>query len=138
MKPEHPEISNLYRTRHAVNAMIKAKVEYVCRSGISKIVLEGKGGQTWHQSKCHDKQLLFFKYTIKRFKEKASEHGIETVEVSDYNSSTIYPKCRLDHTYKHKRLFKCLNCGLEARRDAVGVINMGTLCRGHRVAAHTV
>jgi len=68
---------------------------------------------------------------IKRFREKADGYGIETVEVSEYNTSTICPKCRSDHTYKHKRLFKCLKCGFEAHRDAVGVINMGTLCRGH-------
>jgi len=69
---------------------------------------------------------------VKRFREKAEEHGIEVVEINEYNTSTICPKCRSDHTYKHKRLFKCLKCGLEAHRDAVGVINMGTLFLGHR------
>jgi len=71
-----------------------------------------------------------FDYIIKRFREKAEERGIEVVEINEYNTSTICPKCNSDHTCKHKRLFKCLKCGLEAHRDAVGVINMGTLFGG--------
>jgi len=63
---------------------------------------------------------------------KEEEYGIETAEVSEYKTSTICLKSMSDHTYKHKRLFKCLNCGLEAHRDAVGAINMGTLCRSQR------
>jgi len=34
------------------------------------------------------------------------------------------------NTTTRKRLFKCHNCGLEAHRDAVGVLNMGALRRG--------
>ncbi|PUA33030.1 MAG: hypothetical protein B9J98_02870 [Candidatus Terraquivivens tikiterensis] len=49
---------------------------------------------------------------------------METVEVGEHTTSKICPRCKSDHTCKHKRLFKCLNCGLEAHRDAVGVINM--------------
>jgi len=60
---------------------------------------------------------------VKRLRE-AEEYGIETIEMSEYKSSTICPKCRSDQTYRHERLFKCLNCGFEAHRDAVGVINM--------------
>jgi len=59
----------------------------------------------------------FFDYAIKRFREKVEEYGVEVVEVSEYNTSLEYPKSRSDPTYKHKRL-KCLNCGLEAHRDA--------------------
>jgi len=114
--------------------MIKAIVEYASRSGISKIVLGDLEGvrENKHNSKVNAMINNFwsFDYTVKRFREKAEEHGIEVVEINEYNTSTICPKCRSDHTYKHKRLFKCLNCGFEAHRDAVGVINMGTLFRG--------
>jgi len=33
---------------------------------------------------------------IKEFKEKAEDYGIETVEMSEYKTSTICPKCRSD------------------------------------------
>jgi len=135
------DLKKLYRTRqmrfrHAVNSMIKTIVEYASRSGISKIVLGDLGGvrENKYNSKVNAMINNFwsFDYTIKRFREKAEERGIEVVEINEYNTSTICPKCRSDHTYKHKRLFKCLKCGLEAHRDAVGVINMGTLFRGQR------
>ncbi|MHA1686424.1 MAG: hypothetical protein ACTSYD_08445 [Candidatus Heimdallarchaeaceae archaeon] len=29
------------------------------------------------------------------------------------------------YTMKRKRLFKCLDCGLEVHRDAVGSVNIG-------------
>jgi len=118
-----------------VNAMIKKIVEYASRSGISKIVLGDSGVREGNYSRKVNAMInnfWTFDYIIKRFKKKTEEHGIETVEVSEYKTSTICPKCRLGHTYKHKKLFKCLKCGLEAHRDAVGVINMVTLCRGHR------
>jgi len=130
------------RLRHAVNSMIKTIVEYASRSGISKIVLGDLGGvrEDKHNSKVNAMINNFwsFDYTLKKFREKAEEHGIEVVEINEYNTSTICPKCRSDHTYKHKRLFTCLNCGFEAHRDAVGVINMGTLFRGMpiEVVAH--
>jgi len=124
------------RFRHAVNSMIKTIAEYASRSGISKIFLGDLEGvrENKHNSKVNAMINNFwsFDYTVKRFREKAEEHGIEVVEINEYNTSTICPKCRSDHTYKHKRLFKCLNCGFEAHRDAVGVINMGTLFRGQR------
>jgi len=69
---------------------------------------------------------------IKRFREKAEEHGIKIVEINEYNTSTICPRCNSDHMYKHKKLCKCLNCGFEAQRDAVGVINVDTFFRGQR------
>ncbi|MGQ9691708.1 MAG: zinc ribbon domain-containing protein [Thermoproteota archaeon] len=31
------------------------------------------------------------------------------------------PRCDLEKSLNNGRLFKCLNCGLEAHRDAVGV-----------------
>jgi len=71
-----------------------------------------------------------FNYTVRRFREKAEEHGIEVVEVSEYKTSTTCPRCLSEDTTTRKRLFKCNNCGLEAHRDAVGVLNMGTLRRG--------
>lgn len=44
--------------------------------------------------------------------------------------SSLCPKCGSDRILRRGRLFKCLNCGLEAHRNAVGVLNMATLHSG--------
>jgi putative transposase len=61
-----------------------------------------------------------FNHIIRRFREKAEECGIKIVEVSEYNTSSRCPKCHSENITTKGRLFKCLNCGLEANRDAVG------------------
>ena len=71
-----------------------------------------------------------FRWIIQRLREKAEEYGIEIDEVNEYKTSSICPRCGSDKTIKRGRLFKCLNCGLEAHRDAVGVLNMATHLKG--------
>ncbi|MEM3366386.1 MAG: zinc ribbon domain-containing protein, partial [Candidatus Methanomethyliaceae archaeon] len=58
-----------------------------------------------------------FIYIVRRFKEKAEEHGIEVKEVSEYETSSVCPICRSRNAASKGRLFKCLSCGLEAHRD---------------------
>jgi len=123
------------RFRHAVNAMIKWIVEYAHRNSLSKIVignLKGIRNNNHHNSKANSMIHNFwsFSWIVQRLKEKAEEYGIEVVEVSEYRTSSICPRCGSDRAVKRGRLFKCLNCGLEAHRDVVGVINMGTLRNG--------
>ncbi|MEM3449536.1 MAG: zinc ribbon domain-containing protein, partial [Nitrososphaerota archaeon] len=79
-----------------------------------------------------------FIYIVRRFKEKAEEHGIEVKEVSEYETSSVCPICRSRNAASKGRLFKCLSCGLEAHRDAVGVLNIALLCGGevNGVVAH--
>jgi len=122
------------RFRHAVNAMIKTIIEEAIILNISRIVLGNLDGvrENKHSSKANAMINNFwsFNYTVRRFREKAEEHGIEVVEISEYKTSTTCPRCLSENTTTRKRLFKCNNCGLEAHRDAVGVLNMGTLRRG--------
>jgi len=122
------------RFRHAVNAMIKTVVEDAHVLNITRIVLGNLDGvrENKHSSKVNAMINNFwnFNYTVRRFREKAEEYGIEVVEVSEYKTSTTCPRCLSENTITRKRLFKCHNCGLEAHRDAVGVLNMGTLRRG--------
>lgn len=42
-----------------------------------------------------------------------------------------YPRCPSGNATTKGRLFKCPDCGLEANKDAVGVLNIGRL---HEVA----
>jgi putative transposase len=121
------------RFRHAVNAMIKTIVEDACQLGISKIVLGRlKNIRTKSHSKVNGMVNNFwsFNYIAGRFMEKAVEHGIEVEEKSEYKTSSKCPLCHSEDIATRGRLFKCLSCGLEANRDAVGVLNMGRLHGG--------
>jgi IS605 OrfB family transposase len=129
------------RFRHAVNAMIKTIVEDAYQLGISKIVLGRlKNIRTKNHNKANSMINNFwsFNYIVRRFKEKAEEYGIEVEEKSEYKTSSKCPLCRSEDIMTRGRLFKCLCCGLEANRDAVGVLNIGHLHGGgvNGVVAH--
>jgi transposase len=51
-------------------------------------------------------------------------------EKSEYKTPSKCPLCRSENVMARGRLFKCLSCGLEANRDAVGVLNIGYLHGG--------
>jgi len=119
------------RFRHAVNAMIKQIVGDAYTLGVSKIMLGKLKGirNNNHNGKANAMINNFwsFNHIIRRFREKAEECGIKIVEVSEYNTSSRCPKCHSENITTKGRLFKCLNCGLEANRDAIGVLNIGYL-----------
>jgi transposase len=81
-----------------------------------------------------------FSYIVRRFKEKAEEYGIEVEEESEYKTSSKCPYCGSENVTNRGRLFKCYYCGLEAHRDAVGVLNIGHLNGGgvNGVVAHSL
>jgi len=119
------------RFRHAVNAMIKWIVEYAHQSGLSEIVvgnLKNIRESNHKNGKVNPMIHNFwsFRWIIQRLKEKVEEYGIEVEEVSEYRTSSICLRCGSDKVVRRGRLFKCLNCGLEAHRDVVGVLNMAT------------
>jgi putative transposase len=131
------------RFRHAVNAMIKTIVEDAYQLGSSKIVL-GKLKNMRSKSRYNSKANVMinnfwsFDYMVRRLKEKAEEYGIEVEEKSEYKTSNKCLLCGSEDVIRRGRLFKCLSCGLEANRDAVGVINIGRLHGGgvNGVVAH--
>jgi putative transposase len=137
------KLRRLYRTRqrrfrHAVNTMVKTIVEESYRLGVSKIVLGKLKGVriNRHNGKANTMINNFwnFSYIIRRLKEKAEEYGIE----SEYKTSSKCPYCGSENVTNRRRLFKCYDCGLEAHRDAVGVLNIGHLNGGgvNGVVAH--
>jgi len=116
-----------------VNAMVKTIVEDAYRHGISKIML-GKLKGIRKNSKSHNHKskanamvnnFWSFDYIVRRFREKAEEYGMQVREVSERKTSSKCPSCRSENITTKGRLFKCLNCRLEAHRDAVGVLNIG-------------
>ncbi len=63
-------------------------------------------------------------FIIQAIKLEAEEYGIEVIEVKEYNTSSVCPRCRSKQIITKKRLFKCKKCKLEAHRDSVGAVNM--------------
>jgi IS605 OrfB family transposase len=127
---------------NAVNTMVKTIVEEAYRLGVSKIVLGKLKGvrNNSHNGKANTMINNFwsFSYIVRRFKEKAEEYGIEVGEESEYKTSSKCPYCGSENVTNRGRLFKCYDCGLEAHRDAVGVLNIGYLNGGgvNGVVAH--
>ena len=68
-----------------------------------------------------------FRYIIDRLITTAENFGIKVKLVKENYTSSICPRCGSTNVYKYKRLFKCLNCSLEAHRDVVGVLNIARL-----------
>ncbi len=68
-----------------------------------------------------------FRYIIHRLITTAENFGIKVKLVKESYTSSVCPRCGSTNAYKHGRLLKCLNCGLEAHRDVVGVLNIAHL-----------
>lgn len=125
--------------------MIKAIVEDAYVLGISKMVLgnlEGIRGNNHKGRKANSLIHNFwsYEYITRRFREKAEEFGIEVAEQPEGWTSSKCPKCGSNHICRRKRLFKCVDCSLEAHRDVVGVLNIAALhsggCQALGVMAH--
>ncbi|MHA1829466.1 MAG: transposase, partial [Candidatus Heimdallarchaeaceae archaeon] len=74
------------------------------------------------------------RYLVQRIKYKAEEYGMKVSEEDESYTSSICPKCGSSNVIKRKRLFKCLDCTLEAHRDAVGCVNIRLAHTGGEVA----
>ncbi|MCC6027477.1 MAG: hypothetical protein LM574_02665 [Archaeoglobus sp.] len=70
------------------------------------------------KNKCHDKQLL----ELQLHNQKVQEEGRR---IRMRRANTGHQADARAVTDK-RRLLKCLSCGLEANRDAAGVLNMAT------------
>jgi len=70
-----------------------------------------------------------FRYVLERLKATAENYGIEVRFVKESGTSSRCPWCGSRKVKKHKRLFACLNCGVEAHRDVAGALNMANIAR---------
>ncbi len=79
-----------------------------------------------------------FRYIIERLKTTAENFGIKVKLVRERGTSSRCPWCGSERKRRHKRLFKCLSCGIEAHRDVVGALNIALLYGEgfNRVLAH--
>ncbi len=136
------------RFRHAVNTIIYRFVKLCYEEGVTEIVV----GNVSHIRENNNKNskvnamvhnFWSFRYIIGRLITTAENFGIKIKLVNEHYTSSVCPRCGSTNAYKHKRLFKCLNCGLEAHRDVVGVLNIARVSLDGRdgfngVLAHPV
>ena len=77
------------------------------------------------------------RYLYKRISEKAEEYGIRTRREDERGTSSECPRCHSSRIVKRGRLFKCVDCKLEAHRDAVGCVNI-RLAQGERLSVGVI
>ncbi len=138
------------RFRHSINTIVSRFVELCYAKGVSEIVVGDLNGIRKNRSNRSNKSIRNIRknnsnckkinsmihnfwshrYLIKRIKEKAEEYGIKVTKVDESYTSSVCPRCGSKNIEKRKRLFKCLSCGLEAHRDAVGCVNIRLAQKG--------
>jgi len=147
-KKSSRRLSKLYRLRQrrfrqAINTMIRNIVRDLYDLDVSKIIIgdlkhiRESNGENSHKvnSMIHD--FWSFNYIIQRLKCTAEEYGIQVKEVSEYKTSSRCTRCNSENVERKGRLFKCFECGIEAHRDAIGVINLG-LAQGVKLPARVI
>lgn len=123
------------RFRHAINTIIHRFVKLCCEKGVSEIIVGDVKGIRQNNDKNGKVNVMVhnfwsFGYIADRLKTAAENFGIKVKFVKENYTSSVCPRCGSKNTVKRKRLFKCLNCGLEAHRDVVGVLNIARLSSG--------
>jgi len=131
------QLSRLYRTRQrrfrqAINTMVRTIMKTLYELGVSKIVIGDLTGIREDNSKGKKSNSMIhnlwsFNYVVQRMKYTAQEYGIRVKEASEYKTSSRCIRCSSENVERKGRLFKCLDCGLEAHRDAIGALNMANL-----------
>ncbi|HDN74222.1 MAG: transposase [Candidatus Asgardarchaeum sp.] len=120
------------RFRHAVNTMVFRFVKLCYEKGVTEIIAGDVGGIRRNNDKGSKVNAMIhnfwsFEYIIDRLTTTAENFGIKVKLVKENHTSSVCPRCGSTNAYRHKRLFKCLNCGLEAHRDVVGALNIARL-----------
>jgi len=137
------QLSQLYRIRknrfrHAVATFARQLVKDLYRQGVSTIVigeLTGIRSNSDHgrQGNAMVHNYWSHKYVADRLRWTTEEYGMNVRTVSEAYTSQTCPRCHSRHSLRVLRGFRCLDCGLEAHRDAVGVLNMAARCGGYAV-----
>jgi putative transposase len=137
------QLSKLYRTRrkrfrHAVATFARQLVKDLYARGVSTIVigeLTGirNGNVHGRQGNAMIHNYWSQKHVADRLTWAAEDYGIKVETISEAYTSQTCPRCGSRNTERILRGFKCLDCGLEAHSDAVGVLNMAARCGEHAV-----
>jgi putative transposase len=130
------------RFRHAVDTFARrlitelydlGRVSRIVLGNLNNILLNGEEHSRQTNAMIHN--FWSHRYLADRIRWTAEEYGITVVEISEAHTSDMCPRCRSRNNERRGRLFRCLSCGLEAHRDAVGVVNMASLSGERAVGA---
>jgi putative transposase len=137
------QLSKLYRIRknrfrHAVATFARQLIGDLYAKGVSTIVIgEFTGIRSNSNHGRHSNSMVHnywsHKHVADRLRSTAEEYGMNVRTVSEAYTSQTCPRCHSRHSLRVLRGFRCLDCGLEAHRDAVGVLNMAARCGEHAV-----
>jgi putative transposase len=137
------QLSELYRIRktrfrHAVAAFVRQLVIHLYRQGVSTIVIGELTGIRTNSNHSRQGNAMVHNYwshkhVADRVGWTAEEYGIKIETVSEAYTSQTCPRCHSRHSLRVLCGFRCLDCGLEAHRDAVGVLNIAARCGGYAV-----
>jgi len=138
------QLSKLYRLRknrfrHSVATFARQLVKDLYAKGVSTIVIgELTGIRCDNNKHCTQGNAMVHnywshKYVADRLRWTAEEYGMKVRTVSEAYTSQTCPRCRSRHSERILRGFRCLDCGLEAHRDAVGVLNIAARCGEYAV-----
>ena len=117
------------RFRHAINTIVHRFVKLCYEKGVTEIVVGDVSGIRENNNKNNKVNAMIhnfwsFAYIMDRLRTTAENFGIEVAFVDEAYSSSECPWCHSRRVVKRGRLFKCLDCGVEAHRDVVGVLNI--------------
>jgi len=120
------------RFRHAIITIIHRFVKLCFERGVGEIIVGDIAHIRDNNSKGNKVNSLIhnfwsFRYIIERLKTTAENFGIKVKLVKESYTSSRCPWCGSESVRRHKRLFKCLSCGIEAHRDVVGALNIALL-----------
>ncbi len=143
-KKKSKQLSRLYRIRrrrfqHAVAAFVRHLVKDLYMQGVSTIVFGELTGIRDNTTKCGRQcnsmvhNFWSHKHVTDRLRWTAEEYGMKVGTISEAYTSQTCPRCHSRHSERILRGFHCLECGLQAHRDAVGVLNIATRYGGYAV-----
>jgi len=133
-KRKSKQLSRLYRIRkrrfrHAVATFARQLVKDLYAKGVSTVIIGELTGirensQHGRQGNTMVHNYWSHKHVTDRLRWTAEEYGMKVRTVSQAYTSQTCPRCRSRRSQRVLRGFRCLDCGLEAHRDAVAVVNM--------------
>ena len=135
-------LSALYRMRkrrfqHAVASFARQLIKDLYNQGVSNIIIGELTGIRINNHRRQGNAMIHnywsHKHVADRLRWTAEEYGIKVRTVSEAYTSQTCPQCRSRHSERVLRGFRCLDCGLEGHRDAVGVLNMAARCGEYAV-----
>jgi len=143
-KKRSKQLSRLYRIRkrrfrHAVATFSRQFVKDLYNQGVSRIVIgeltgvRDNNNQHGRQTNATVHNFWSHRYVADRLRWTAEEYGIRVHTISEAYTSQTCPRCGSRNTERVLRGFRCSRCGLDAHRDAVGVLNMAARCGGYAV-----